>query len=76
MKYAILKADKASNTFVIHCKKWPSQQIDEEIKKSQTYAVVNDKTKEDIVKDDYHFVSSKKNGCKDEGIRPGHQRTA
>jgi len=36
-KYAILKADKASNTYVIHCKKWLSQQVDNEVTHGKTY---------------------------------------
>ena len=75
-KYAILKADKASNTFVLHCKKWLSQQTEEEIEKSQTYTVVKGKTKEKIIKDDCQFVSKEKNGYKDKGIRPRHKNTA
>ena len=44
---------------MIHCKKWLCQQTEEEIKKSQTYTVVKDKTKEEIIEDGYQFVSKK-----------------
>ena len=36
-EYAILTADKAKNTYVIHCKKWLAAQVIQETETTSTY---------------------------------------
>ena len=58
-KYAILTADKASNTYVIHCKTHLCKQVVTEIQSDATYKLVEEPVDE-LIKKDREFLLAEK----------------